>query len=163
MQTVSTTKRNRVNSWAGGRSGKLFSCFHCQSKHIVYLHHQHGSQALKKERKKRNKENSHDTEDVSCTLQHGVKDNYPQSGPVVRFLHGEPLAWASVSEECCTTVHPVIWCEIKKSSLCCAAPYNNCSLRVQALNSQTWKEAEGKISHFWWMAWYPISCPKNSF
>lgn len=55
------------------------------------------SQGLKKEgkekkKKKRSKQNSHDTEDVSCTVQHVVKDNDPQSGPVVRFLHGEPLA-----------------------------------------------------------------------
>lgn len=28
-----------------------------------------------------------------------VKDSYPQSGPVVRFLLGEPLAGAAVSEE----------------------------------------------------------------
>lgn len=63
--------------------------------HCVPAPSAHGSQALKKrkeKKEKRNKENSHDTEDVSCTVQHVVKDNYPQSGPVVRFLHAEPLA-----------------------------------------------------------------------
>lgn len=65
--------------------------------HCVPAPSAHGSQGLKKEgkekkKKKRSKQNSHVTEDVSCTVQHVVKDNYPQSGPVVRFLHGEPLA-----------------------------------------------------------------------
>lgn len=65
--------------------------------HCVPAPSAHGSQGLKKEgkekkKKKRSKQNSHVTEDVSYTVQHVVKDNYPQSGPVVRFLHGEPLA-----------------------------------------------------------------------
>lgn len=61
--------------------------------HCVPAPSAHGSQALKKERKEKKNPtvNSYDTEDVSCTVQHVVKDNYPQSGPVVRFLHGEPL------------------------------------------------------------------------
>lgn len=61
--------------------------------HCVPAPSAHGSQALKKERKEKKNPtvNSYDTEDVSCTVQHVVKDNYPQSGPVVRLLHGEPL------------------------------------------------------------------------
>lgn len=65
--------------------------------HCVPTPSAHGDHALKK--KKRNKQNPHDTGDESQAAEHVVEDNYPESGPVVRFLRDKLLAWASVSEE----------------------------------------------------------------